>query len=1513
MKEYIENLKNESLNYFKSYARMVKEYNNEKATTKDYNGRQLLELIQNADDAKSDIILIKLNREERILSISNKGEIFIKEGYRSLMLAGLSPKIKKTYIGNKGLGFRSIINWSESVKILSNNLSIEFSESIRKKTFFKLYDDQERKKIRNEFSFPETTTPFPFLAIPEIKDYKNGDFTTTIEIKFKNNDWILKDIINQVKELKLEVLLFLNNIKSIRFEGFDKEISDIFITGNKETEKPIKISDKEWIVYEKNGELDEKYQDEDSTEKEFYQVKIAIPKNFENETDVLFTFFPTKVNLEFPFVVHGTFDLDSSRNQLRKSDKNRFVLEKLIELIVETAKKISREKTSWKPIQLLKYKIRNKVLEDLGFYTLIDEKIKELDLFPCVDGKYRKIEDTIIYSNDFSKFIFEKKYTKIFENLLIPINYDLKQWLIEIDIQFYILKEKFLIEKIDLLSSKIKTINERVELVYLLVEGSEFHSNEQQYSILINESKKIIDKKISIFTPPTTKSEKFEIPDFVTIDFLNKDFYRKLLNKFDLIDSREKARELQRKVKAITNINSFEPANIIDKIINESNRKIKRLKDKKRINEIIRKMIRSLFINYKDLKETTRPDTSKVQIITKSGKAYKANNLYLSSDYPSGKLTEDVFEDVFPKNLFIASRKTIGLGKENEYEVETFLTDFLNVNIHTKFKTNEYPEYDYEQFVFSYVKRPNNFSESEIQVTKIENTDIIFKKISSEKLVLWILKDKYIFKQINDNFNDDSFRYKKAREWYYHHSIDTKPSYIKYQIIKNSRYKFDNLFINNEKLSFINDFNIYLKHPLFEEYNISEDEINNLLLELGAKENFEDFSIDRISNIISQLKEKDSKGKSTQKIYKLGFEHYKKHKINLNLNEQTFLFAKKGDDLDYFPIQEVYYTDNITLPQKVINQHPIIHFPKRVGESQVSSFFGIKTFKDYKIEIENIKLNEELTSQINNYLSEIKPYLLTIRLSKIAADKQKQINRESNAIKNLEIKICTSINCIIDGNEIELEEYDFIKSENTYYIKIISLSNIKELKKNSQFSDIISEIITITFKVNENKSDFRTCFRNDIEDTEYHTKTEYGDELLQDAKELLNMSDYQRNFWSTIFSIKNKVLNPKLNLNAQIIESFDIDYDSIINRIDYQFLSIKSNIDYLFKIFSDFDISIQAFNSKSLKKFDLTEYHSEKLRNYFYSQAKDFKFLLWSELNNVINNQENFLDLLSEYEKCDSFIYNISSYNKIKFQVDIEKIHKRFVKENFNIEFQEVINKIDIDSIYNNNKIKFSLKELDVIEENVRTKSLLYFNGNNDKIKKLIEPLVNEEETINEKDEEDIGDLKVITDFNIKPKELDFNHPKNGAYTSNSSLSKRNKRKGNKSEKKVYIKLIELYGQNSVAWKSKEDEGLHYDIRYTKDGENWIYVEVKSFDNGKFYISKREKSFGENNKEKYEVWLVRNDELYPIELFKMDNYFIEATEYIVSLEIEEKINNERPTKNIVHLADSAKIDDDSNK
>ena len=75
-----------------------------------------------------------------------------------------------------------------------------------------------------------------------------------------------ENILNQVTELISEVLLFLNHITKIEFEGFEN-IDNIEIVGGKKLKQPIKITDKEWIIYEKSGTLDKKYQDNTSKEK----------------------------------------------------------------------------------------------------------------------------------------------------------------------------------------------------------------------------------------------------------------------------------------------------------------------------------------------------------------------------------------------------------------------------------------------------------------------------------------------------------------------------------------------------------------------------------------------------------------------------------------------------------------------------------------------------------------------------------------------------------------------------------------------------------------------------------------------------------------------------------------------------------------------------------------------------------------------------------------------------------------------------------------------------------------------------------------------------------------------------------------------------------------------------------------------------------------------------------------------------------------------------------------------
>lgn len=899
-------------------------------------------------------------------------------------------------------------------------------------------------------------------------------------------------------------------------------------------------------------------------------------------------------------------------------------------------------------------------------------------------------------------------------------------------------------------------------------------------------------------------------------------------------------------------------------------------------------MIVSLFNIYKDLKETTNPDTSKVKIITKSGKIQFASDIYLSSDYPSGELTEDLFKGIFPKNLFIASRKTLSLLKEDPIIVEHFLLDFLKVNKHTKIIKDYSPEYDYESFVFKKIDKPINYRTSSISVSRIENFNRITKNISKEKLIAWLVKDSFLKQRLNDFYNNDIFKFEKSGDIYgsFYYSIDDKPSFIKYQLLQESL--FEDILVGDENLSFLNDENIDYSNQLFTKYQITTSEINSILLELGAKENFTDLSIERVSEIVKSLETKDPKGKNTQKVYKLAFEHYRKNKQPLIQDSEQKLFSTKGNEKRYFPSKEIYYADNIKLPRKIMNQQPILNFPKKLGELQVSAFFGINTFKDFKIQVKSKEISKSVSEQLNDYLRIIKPYLLSIRLSKISPENQKQINREINSIKSLNIEICSRISCIIENSEIELEEFDFINEDSDFYIKTNSFFDLNSLKNSPAICDMISEIITITFQVNENKTDFRFYFKNDLKDTEHSIISEYGNEVLQEAKSLLGMSDYQKEFWQAIFKIKNKDLNKiniKQDLTKQIRAAFNKDFSAIIDKIDYQFISDKDNFNLIKEIFNELNISINDYNSFSQNNIDLSEIYSEELSNYFFKNEKKFKTSLWNYLNKKPKGtQIDFLDLINQYENNSSFIIEKAKGLREDWSPNYKGIFTDYL--NINFSFSDLYNEeIDVLKLYEINKTNFSNKENDIIEQDKNFKSLLYFDKNIEILKEILKELEEPENTINEDENADeSGNL--ISEFAVNPLPSPSFNGKGPYIPSGNSTN--NKRAGNRSEKKVYNKLVELYGDNFVSWKSKEDEGLHYDIRYSPNkGNAWKFVEVKTYSNNKFYLSKEEKKFGEEHKDNYEIWLVDNkNNIYPYKMFTGEKkYEITPKDYIVSIEI----------------------------
>jgi len=219
----IKELIDENVNiYTYSKSRIISDYRGEKGFTAAYNGRQLLELLQNADDAQTDKVLISIDTHKNVLSIANNGSPFDAKGLRSLMLANISPKNKREFIGNKGLGFRSILNWVVSVKVKTKDYIFEFSPKFAKQKFEEIIKSTEEQLeiINNEKDLLEGEIPFAILAIPDYKENsEHQDFVTIIELNYKENEE--QNILKQLDAITPEVLIFLNHTTEIEIVGAD--------------------------------------------------------------------------------------------------------------------------------------------------------------------------------------------------------------------------------------------------------------------------------------------------------------------------------------------------------------------------------------------------------------------------------------------------------------------------------------------------------------------------------------------------------------------------------------------------------------------------------------------------------------------------------------------------------------------------------------------------------------------------------------------------------------------------------------------------------------------------------------------------------------------------------------------------------------------------------------------------------------------------------------------------------------------------------------------------------------------------------------------------------------------------------------------------------------------------------------------------------------------------------------------------------------------------------------------
>jgi len=1483
--------------YKEDYSEMLGDFNREIETVKGYNGRQILELLQNCDDEGAKKVLIKLDADLSKITISNDGQPFSEKGYRSLFIANLSSKTtKRKYIGNKGLGFRSIINWSNNIEIQSNNISLIFSEDNLTNSFNKLFPKELQNKIRDEENLSESVTPLPFLSMPILKDIVKTEYVTSIIVNYK--DEFLEDIRKQVDKITSETLLFLRNIEEIKFEGFEnkdninckrEEINaDVigFIAKGK-----IIFNNNSWYIFEEEKLLPQEFSDSNKNEGEFYQIKIAVEENLEHSSPYLYSFFPTNIKLDQPYVLHATFDLDATRNQINDSLKNKYILEKIVAFTIEVAKYYSTKTVSYKPLMILNHSHKADTLDNLGYYNLIENAIKTESIFPCVDNTYKKLEDAIYISEDFASMLLKISANEIIDMHLLPIQEgNLKDFILSLGIDTSLNIFESSLELVNNIASLGLSVYERALFISQIVKTCQFLKTKfpNKINFLINGNGKLISGNDYIYTP-ITFDNSLKIPIYTNIEFIDTNLFSllvKLLNH-DAKENPNKGRFIYDQLKGFCNIHSYEPTTLALKIISETNNIIKENPTETLV--YIREMNRCLFVNYKKSEVDTikTPISTNVPTFTKNKTVKPTSEVSLSAYYPTGKKTELIFSDVYSDDNYIASPEELGIVHyDSIHDVEDYLI-WLSVNKFVHYVNgNTTDTVGYFSYVMRYKGNPASTGQN-LSFKRIDNFELLLNRLSLNKLIIWIYFDEILRKQLSNDLNDDVVR-NHYRAFY---EIYNKPSYIKFILDTKHQLSFKNILID-ERYYWINDFNIDYTSKDFAEAKITKTSINEILILLGAKDDFNEISIDKLTEIINKLPQQYPDGKKSQSIYKRALNHYRIH--NKEINKPLNLFADNGTQLKLYAQEEIYFNDKIKLPKRLKQDFPIFNFPVRAGGAEAIKFFGINDLNELKVEILSHNSINEITLEFSEYFQKLKPLILTQRINVIEETRLRK--QQASICNKIKIILCSAISYKVLDKEYEVANYEFLHyKEETYFLKINEFDSLQFLRKHFHFTDSFADILSLSFDISGDKNEFKHLLRTDFDYAILSTKNDFGNDTLQEARELLGLADYKQAFWQAVFQAKELEYFEHLDdlsLENLLRDNLNITFN--LSELDYENLSIEVQLKKVESLFNEINIELEQFALKYPYKISVKDVHFKLLRNVILSKKNKVKTSVWKSISaKEIEIQAKFLSEINKYEYYESFANQIAIENEYHFSINTDKIVNDYI---FSIYGDlEITEELNINKYRNQNILRFSEDELFEISQNERFKSLLYFDNVVEIIKdELIKLQSKQIEKPNSDSRSTSYAYKydkptIISSDKLKQKKIDIRLKSkySGVYTPKQDNSRKLKEIGNSSEKLVYDHLLESEFHKNVYWASEDNEGLHYDIRYTNSENILKYVEVKTFDNSYFHLSKAEYDFGLNHKDDYEIWLVNNKKnIIPItDFFSNKKYEVISNEYLVYLDL----------------------------
>lgn len=1517
--QFIETLTQEYIeNHIRKQERdeLIAENNIEKRDIKGYHGRELLELLQNADDAYQKSInlgkkpecdlIVEIKYINNVLTVANTGTFFDKDGMKAIVQGNNSPK-KGKYIGNKGTGFRSILNWAHDVKIYSGDFAVEFSKEIATEFLNQIkHEPQIEKQIKKD-----SNLYIPMLAVPKNIEHTLPKEYTTIQIKVnqgkQNDDYSVE---KQLNGIDLRILLFLPNVSKISIETdsisilyerhIRKERQKKVVYLRKYVNNIVEIEE-QFALFEKT--IHKKIMEDDVWKD--IQLAIGVPYQTLSGTNHVYSYFPLlETDSPFNCVLHATYVLGDHRNNINTTDVNKKIIQEQLSFLLEVARQYVKEGDFKKAYQILIPS--NYTTRDWHFtsaYSKFNLEEYYIDLLRY-EKLFQTVNEKVISINDNPKYIdgpFPKVFSKEpFEKLLKwSDDANLSQLIrlisrrVSVDLSF---TENELCECINL-SSEIWTVPQQVD-VFIWWRNTGYQNSlphllktQQNNWIRFNDECYFLEGDF----------DSVELPKWVRVPAIREDYQKSLLIKSrkdvpgiitlqkdpDTGQKRSIARTIsQNNVFPNVNFKYRDRSNIIPAINSSVNTYKKSIL-----------FVKWLWKYYRtSAEEQLAIDYTRISLKFPSnkGKIVDSHSLYFGKEY-GNFLSEYIFGNTYSE---IPAPITFSIKKDDEVEFQEFLRSF-GVKDFPKIEITNIPDIslDYDMTIkqqictsgvdSSYVKN------LKYKLPYINDLKNLLNILPFDKIIKWLIDDVDLASQLafpycsskavitfrsDYRFNERRYTGKVPNYilWLFNEMpwvVIGGKRYAPKQILKGYDSK------NNQKFeTVIPVMTVQIIEELAKKLNVLYDQVVIAIDKLAFAEKITDLSSDAFYGLMLTLQESSNPQnmEMSRAIYRIVEQPAFNKIFEQSINKDIFLKQKKGKllvkyqgKIQFYPASESFLPSTKIIDKK---NFPIVEKGQRTNNSNFIKLFGCK---EYDIDASVIKGSEVISSingQFQNYFSIFQKY------ARAYGERNENIEKIASRLK---IVLVDKIDVLENNIRVTISEnYSLIKDSTSTWFLVCKDNHLNINSLSEQIESIYANIAnTSGFDAGKVGELFRAESK---ELREFLIKKEFGSLEVIDDKVYKNA--IRQNFIETI-----KAINPSIDLGDLQIDFNDFNDWTNCTKIIELLSKLSIDIDDLEKAGFVYTINLKDYYAHSLEAFVRKEF--EHFKDVEYCKALADKKL-----------QNNFIDTIDAFE---AYPRNVDIINSVSYNYEKDMIAEFGEWRNFNYdksakkEYDLNYEKMNPDRLYE-----------DIIANDKNVQRMFYF-GLGDEFNDWIKGQQAAESSANTANQKD----KYFQFRNVVPKKIDvsYSNGKNddsevhkfskhkGIYTLTMSTKKEANLKeiGNCGELLIYNLLCKQFGTDNVFPRSEAyvDLGIikpgqavsgDYDISYKDQTGDEIFVEVKTGHENIFFMTPGELQFAKRHPDSYRVYFVSDIKSEFPKYIVLPCKFWEDTHYRIS-EIVEKI------------------------